>query len=29
MYAGLISALDKEIAKRRKAFNAKITALFA
>jgi hypothetical protein len=29
MYAGLISALDKEIAKRRKAFDSKIKALFA
>ena len=29
MYAGRISALEKEVAKRRKAFDAKIKALFA
>jgi hypothetical protein len=29
MYAGRISGLEKEIAKRRKLFDAKIKALFA
>jgi hypothetical protein len=29
MYAGRISALEKEVAKRRKAFDAKIKVLFS